>query len=345
MLPAQMDYAKVLPTAQKVFSLRSVLRNGLPTIAYHLAARPLPPSEKITIFTCTIFPPLVAVWHHLVRKMFGDAVNTQIFDCSGTLDPALVPGAKVQRYINAMHPTKIDVFLKGSAGNRKLIWICDDDVFPVSNRALTVFAEEFGRPNTAMVSLRPRTHWNFDIGGKKEQPSGSYCLAIDRTIFIDREHLRAQPADGNMHLSVEGKPQKRYDTLDKANESLLQHGYRCAIPAAEIRDACVCGFNGTSIGALLLSYFRSPQDVVAYFDATTDAQWKGNALHRNFTALLAAQAVQDLFERITGKQYSLPTLPNRADLARIRKRTEPLLQGGRNYAHVDQAYERVLAAL
>ena len=337
-------YSQVLPRAQKLFSLKSGFRNGLATIRYHTLERPLPPSEKITLFTCNIFPPNVVIWHHLVRKYFGDQVDTVIFDCSGNLDPSLVPGAKVHRYINAMHPTKIDVFLKKSARNRKLVWICDDDVFPINSKALDVLQKEFATPNTATVSLRPRTWWHFDIDGKEYEPSGSYCVALNKEIF-DKENLNAQSADGNEHPTHTGKGRRRYDTLDKANEELLERGYRCAIVKKEIRDVCMSGFDGTSGGALLLDHLKSKEEVLRLFTEPPKEQWGGTLLFGIFKTMFTIHEIQKLYTQIIGTPYSLPTLPDLDDLKEIHKTIEPYLRHGQSLIEIEETSKLIMEAI
>ncbi|MDD5469257.1 MAG: hypothetical protein PHO92_00435 [Candidatus Peribacteraceae bacterium] len=338
-------YSDVLPRAQKLFTLRSIARNALATAHYHTLEKPLPPSEKLTLFTCNIFPPNVVVWHHLVRKYFGDRVETFIFDCSGDLDPKLVPGAKVHKYFNAMHPTKIDVFLRRSARHRKCIWICDDDIFPISDRALDVLSQEFAVPNTATVSLHPRNWWHFAIKGKEYEASGSYCVVLDRDIFVEKEHLNAQSADGNVHPAHNGKGCRRYDTLDKANETLLMRGYRCAVVGKEKRDACMRGFDGTSGGALLLWYLGSKEKVLRFFNEPKDEQWGGNLLFGLLNSLFAIHEIQKIYAHITGSPYPLPALPKMADLEQIRKRTEPHLAHGRSYGEVEETGKSIAASL
>ncbi len=344
MVPA-ITHTDILSQAQKKFSLRRLFRNALPTLSYHINPRPFAPSEKITLFTCNIFPPNVIVWNHLVRKYFGDAVEVFIFDCSGDLNPKDVPGATVRKYINAMHPTKIDAFVAGAGKNSRYIWICDDDVFPSSAEGLQTLQKEFAEPKTATVSFRPRAWWHFEIDGKEYEPSGSYCVALDRSIFVDREHLNAQPADGNTHPSHREKPMSRYDTLDKSNELLIQHGYRCAIVPELERDRSFIGFDGTSIAALLLEAFPTAEALLHFFDSTTDDQWKGNVLYRCLAALLSANEVQKVCTQLRGTAYPLPTLPSDADLQRIRMRAEPLLTEGRTFTNIQEASERLLAAL
>lgn len=76
-----------------------------------------------------ILPPMMTVWYHCARKYLGDSVDITIFDCSGKLDPAEVPGARVQKFLNLYAATKCDEFLYHIAKKRRIGWICDDDVF------------------------------------------------------------------------------------------------------------------------------------------------------------------------------------------------------------------------
>lgn len=329
------SYTAVLPRAQKLFSLKSAIRNASGTLQYQFFPPVLPASDRVTLFTCNIFPPLVTLWNHLVQKLYGDQVDVFVFDCSGRIDPRLLPGTTVQKYMNAMHPTKIDQFIQKSGKNRDIIWICDDDVFPVSPDGIRILKDAFAQDRTATVSFRPRRRWHFDIDDNYHEVSGSYCIALDRRIFVDTEHLNAQPCDGNTHPSHTEKPMSRYDTLDKANETLLQKGYRCFVVDEQKRNACFAGYDGTSIGALLLDYFKAPEDIIAYFDATEDEQWGGNVLRRNLGSLIAIDDILQMYTQITGESYAVPTLPARSELNRIRDRAEPHLAEGWSFTEID----------
>src|SRR3989338_4086020 len=229
-----MKYFELLPYAFKRFGLSRALGTGVPTMMHFLNAHPLPPSEKPALFTMNIMPPMMTVWHHLVRKNLGDRVDTVIFDCSGTLRPSDVPGARVQKFLNFYASTKSDEFLYHIAKRRKVGWICDDDVFIMNGSCLDRIAQEFRDPNTAALSFRPRPWWHFEIEGKRYEPCGSYCLALNREIYCERERLSLAPCDGNVHaVSHIGKPVRRYDTFDNANEILIRKGYRCAVVESE----------------------------------------------------------------------------------------------------------------
>src|SRR3989338_4324489 len=149
-------YHEILGIAFKQFSLRAALRTALPTLGYYLMRSPLPKSDKPALFTMNILPPMATVWHHFVQKNLGDRVDTVIFDCSGKLNPKDFPGARVQKFLNFYAATKSDEFIRHIASSRKTAWICDDDMFPMSNDMIDVLEREFQDPLTASVSFRPR---------------------------------------------------------------------------------------------------------------------------------------------------------------------------------------------
>jgi hypothetical protein len=337
-------YDQLLPFAFKRFSVRSAVRTLLPTLGYYAQRPAQPASSKPALFTMNILPPMMTVWHHLARKALGDAVDITIFDCSGTLDPAELPGARVQKFLNLYAATKCDEFLRYIAKNRRIGWLCDDDIFLLSPKALTVLERELRDPRTASVSFRPRNWWTFNIDGKRIEPSGSYCLALNREIFWEKEHLSLAPADGNTHVESRGGG-RRYDTFDKANETLLRKGYRCAIlPEAE-REHCITGFSGMSGAVMLLSYFRTPEKTLRYYLDPPKKQWTGNVLPGTLHAMLAVCAIQECYVRLRGKPYPLPSLPPRAALEKIEREHRTYLHEGLDFTFMREAEERIKAAL
>jgi hypothetical protein len=340
-----MDYSKLLRYVFKRFSVLSAARTALPTVGYHLARRPLPPGDKPALFTMNILPPMMTVWHHLVRKNLGDRVDTVIFDCSGRLKPEEFPGARVQKYLNLYAATKSDEFLYHIARHRRIGWICDDDMFIIRPEAVDVVGRELGVPNTASVSFRPRTWWHFEIDGKPYPVSSSYSIAFNRDIVVSKEHLSLKPADGNTHPSHIGKKERRYDTGDKSNEILLRKGYRCAIVPEEEREKYVTGFSGMSGAVMLLWYFRKPEQMEEYLLTPPKDRWKGNVLYGILAGLLAITSIQECYERLKGKPYFLRSLPSRDVLEKIRREHEPLLREGHSYRWVDEVSEKLRAAL
>jgi len=313
-----------------------------------------------------ILPPLMTVWWHFAKRALGDKVDIFIFDCSGKLDPHDFPGATVQKFLNFYAAAKCDEFLYSVAKHRKIGWMCDDDIFFLKPDAVNHVLREFDAPNTASVSFRPRTWWQFEFQrchGERSQTmtrppfdsaqgdtlrfpvSSSYCTAINREIFCDRENLSLAPVGGNTHPTTLDRPPKSYDTFDKANEILITKGYRCAVLPENIQNECITGFHGVSNGVMLLNYFKKPEQMLDFLLSPPKKQWAGSVLYTVFGALLAIDVVQDLAEKITGKRYPLPALPSKSELMKIRNEHEPLLREGMSWRGIDEAAEKLQSAL
>lgn len=338
-------YARLLPYAFKLFSIKKAVRTAVPTAGYYLQRPALPPSDKPALFTMNILPPMMTVWHYFVKKNLGDAVDVTIFDCSGSLQANEFPGARVQKMLNFYAATKSDEFLYHVAKNRSIGWICDDDVFFTGSNVLPVLQQEFAVPNTASVSFRPRDWWHFEMNGKQIPPSGSYCIAFDRNIVVEKEHLSFRPEDGNTHPSHNGKGERRYDTGDRMNELLLEKGYRCAIVPEQERSKSIAAFTGMSGAVILLDYFKKPEDVMAYLTAPADVQWRGSVLFGLLSSLLAIHTIQDLYTKIRGTPYLLPSLPSRMDIEKLRREKAARIGEGRSFDWVDRVSEKLFAAL
>lgn len=329
-------YARLLPKAFKRFSVLSASRTLVPTLRFYMKDQALPPSGKPALFTMNILPPMMAVWYHVVRKYLGDGVDIVIFDCSGKLRPEEFPAARVQKFLNLYAATKSDIFLRRIAQHRRIGWICDDDMFPVSADMLSVLEREFADEKTAAVSFRPRHWWHFEIDGKEYEPISSYCTAFNREILVEKERLSLAPADGNIHPSHIGKPPGRYDTCDRANEVLIRKGYRCAVVPEEERKRCLTGFSGVSGAVMLLSHFRTPEATLAYYEDPPEHAWGGNMLFGTLAAMLAVCIVQELYTVLKGTPYPLPSLPARSAL-------EGILDRRRMYLRPDQhAHETMI---
>ena len=339
------DYVHLLPYAFKRFSVLRAFKTILPTMQYYCTRTPLPASDKPALFTMNILSPMMTVWYHLARKYLGDSVDIVIFESSGELERAECPGARVHKFLNFYAATKSEEFLRSIACFRKIGWLCDDDMFFVGPGAVERVEKELTVPRTASVSFRPRTWWEFSIAGRSYPPSSSYCIAYNREILIDRENLSLAPADGNNHRPLIGKVVKRYDTCDKANEILLQKGYRCAIIEEEERERYVTGFSGMSGAVMLLNYFRNPQETLGYFLSPPQTAWKGGMLPGALSGMLAICTIADLYAKLRGKRYPLPSLPERGELERNRDRFRPLLWTMEPFERVERVSERLRAAL
>ncbi|MBM3230721.1 hypothetical protein FJZ28_00150 [Candidatus Peregrinibacteria bacterium] len=340
-----MTYYGLIPYVFRRFSLLTAPRTGLETALHYLKRNPLPPSDKPALFTMNIMPPMMTVWHHLARKNLGNAADIVIFDCSGKLKKEDFPGARVQKFLNLYAATKSDEFLRTIATHRDIGWICDDDMFLISPSAIDRVKQELGKPNTATLSFRPRSWWHFEIDGKQYEPSASYCLAINRKIVVEKEHLSLRPGDGNTHVSLIGKPLTRFDTFDKANETLLKKGYRCAIVPADERENSVIGYSGMSSAVMLLWYFTTPEQLRDYLLSPPDKAWQGTTLFTILAGLLALSDILEMHEKIAGAPYVLRSMLSHEELLRIRAMKERLLRTGNTFSKVDEVSEKLKRAL
>ena len=339
------DNRRILPSLFKKFSISSASRTLLPTIGYYRTRPALPPSDKPALFTMNILPPMMTVWYHCVQKYLGDRVDTVIFDCSGTLDPAEFPKARVQKFLNFYAATKSDEFLWHIAKRRRIGWLCDDDIFIINPAAVDLVERELVVPNTASVSFRPRMWWHFAIDGKNYWPSSSYCIAYNREILIDKERLSLRPAEGNAHPSEIGKEVRRYDTGDKANEILLRKGYRCHIVPKEEETNYITGFSGMSGAVMLLWHFKTAEETERYFLDPPPEHWSGNVLYGTFAAMLAINCIQECYTKLKGKPCPIRSLPSSETLARIRREREPYLRDGLSFKWIDEAGTQLRNAL
>lgn len=338
------DYAQLLKYVFRLNSVRFALRTALPSLRFCITHPALPAGDKPALCTMNILPPMMTVWHHFARRSIGDGADIVIFDCTGRLDPREFPDAHVFPFLNLYAATKGDIFIKTIARNRRIAWICDDDMFLMSPDCLPILQREFAVPNTASVSFRPREWWEFAMDGKRIPPSSSYCTAVDRGIFM-REKLSLAPTGGNPHPGTLNKPPKRYDTFDKANEILLTKGYRCAIVSPEEREKCVAEFSGLSGAVMLLHHFRSAGETLDYFRTPPPEKWGSNLLFGVLSAMLSVCTIQELYTRLKGSPYPLPSLPERAALMNILEERKSFLRPDQTLDAVEKTGRRLHEAL
>lgn len=338
------DYAQLLRYVFRANSVRFAFRTLLPTVGFFLSRKALPVDDKPALCTMNILPPMMTVWYHFARKNIADMADIVIFDCTGKLAPSEFPDARVLPFLNLYAATKGDIFLRSIASHRKIAWICDDDMFLMSGECLPILEREFTVPGTASVSFRPREWWMFEMDGKRIPPSSSYCLALDRAIFL-KEKLSLAPAGNNPHPGLLTRPPRRYDTFDKANEILLKKGYRCAIVSPEERERCVAEFSGVSGAVMLLHYFRTPDETLDFFRSAPPERWSGNLLFGLMSAMLSVCAIQELYTKLKGKPYPLPSLPMRDALLRILDERKTFIRPDQTLEPVERTTERLRAAL
>jgi len=337
-------YVRLVPFAFKRFGVLKALRTGFPTLAYYLRRKPLPPSDKPALFTMNILPPMMTVWYHLATKNLGDRVDITIFDSSGALKKSEFPKARIHKFVNFYAATKSEEFLRHIAKNRKIGWICDDDMFLLDGGAVDVVERELAVPNTATVSFRPREWWEFDIDGKRIQPSSSYCIAFNREIVFEKENLHLGPADGNTHPGKIKQP-TRYDTFDRANETLLKKGYRCYIVPEGEGGKYYAGFSGLSGAVMLLWYFKKSNQTLDYLLSPPKKQWSGSMLFGMLSAMLSICTIQELYTCLKGRPYPLPALPSRDELMKIYEGRKQYLREDQNLDQIEETSWRLRGAL
>lgn len=210
--------------------------------------RQLEANAAATLLTLTINPDVTRLWHYFMRQSLDSAVQIVIVDSSGQLKKKQFPGAKIIRMWNFAHSRKIDYLLYHICKNQ-YIWLCDDDVMILNSEALTGAMNSFADADQkiAAVSFIPNDI-DLVINGKQHQGMGSYCLLIDRNVFM-KERLSFSSGKSSNRNFRSGY----YDTGDYANELLLKRGYQVKFlidPKNKYRY--VCGFDGVDSARLRL---------------------------------------------------------------------------------------------
>ena len=125
---------------------------------------------------------------------------------------------------------------------------------------------------------------------------------------------------------------------------MLKDGYTCHIAKEEKREQFFTGFDGTSIAAFMLPYFRSSDALLTYLREPDDDAWRGNVLPRILNALLAACVIRELYQQLTDRPWLLRTLPARSVLEELAAEKEGLLTEGRTFGEVRKVEERLKIA-
>lgn len=184
-------------------------------------------SGKPTVLVFSICEDYARLWYYFARKFLGsEKWEYLIVDCAGDLDPKKFDGCHLIRFINLYHGIKIGLMMKHVITS-DIILLSDDDRYLVKE----VTADQlnyFQDPNTAAVSLRPRSWWRFNIDGKEYLPMGTYALLFRRSIFLQHQlDFKPQKQHSTCKVFPPGvKQQMAYDSADYANEQLLKLGYK-----------------------------------------------------------------------------------------------------------------------
>ncbi|MCB1034673.1 MAG: hypothetical protein KDD47_12650, partial [Acidobacteria bacterium] len=206
------------------------------------ARRPsgIKPTGPLEVLTFSVVPWLTALWgRSLGQALDGRSYRLLIGDASGgfrgpwrsQLEEAPV---EVLPCLNHHHGEKLDLFF-GKVCRGDLVLVCDDDVFWRSGNPLDWALERFREEDSlAAISLAPRPLVSSVLQGKLDEPMGSSCLVLRRSIWL-REGLSFQMAPA---------PEPRradwfYDTCDLAHLELVDRGYGVRVAPPEIRSELV----------------------------------------------------------------------------------------------------------
>lgn len=202
-------------------------------------------ANSLDCLSCTVIPEIGCLWSYfLTRACAGQPHNLLLADSSGNLDRAAVPGAQVLRLFNFNHGTKLDVLARYACG-AEFVLICDDDIFWLDCSPLDWALRQFNQDDKlAVVSFHPRPHKIPQLRDEVDEPMGSYCILVRRSIFLE------QGLSFKFYKSPDWKIIGNYfDTADYANLLLVQRGFHVMMAPTELRDRLV-PFYGTSMWGL-----------------------------------------------------------------------------------------------
>jgi hypothetical protein len=178
----------------------------------------------VTVFTATVYPDVVRLWHACVARAFPrEEARFEIFQDSARrdLDPALLPGAAILHRTPArrdFHEAYNDAVARVET---PYLAIVDSDVFWISSRLWGWVKERLAAPEVAAVSCvsRPRrpSHGTFAVVMKVAVYREVFARTLPQGFFP-----RVEPADP----AVPYDRWERYDTGDLASQAVAGAGWR-----------------------------------------------------------------------------------------------------------------------
>ena len=240
---------KTFPKMVKFFDIKYSLRRNFLSSLF-LFFKQIDCFNKNTVIICSISKDYVELWLLFARRFLDENNwNFIVIDGIGDIDIPKFPNVQVIKFLNIYHGKKLDFILKRII-NYKILFICDDDEYLISDLSLPI--NQLDNDNVPVISLRHREHYQIEINGKKHWPIGSYALLLKPRYFL-RYKLGLQSKRkliSKARIFVEGNKENfGYDTSDYANEKLLSLGYQIIT----YKDGqFVLGFNGLSTAKILL---------------------------------------------------------------------------------------------
>lgn len=293
-------------------------------------------NEGVDCVTFSVVPNLTALWATMMRRAIpGDRARIWVGDCSGgfSVTSPITDGVRFYPMINHLQGLKLDLFMDRFLRSEFFV-VSDDDVIWLSQEPWRWAMEQFAKdPMTAVVSLVPRVRFEWELGGRKYQPMGSYCLIIRRDTWT-KEGLSFQAVPKPSPSS--GSYGGMFDTCDFANVELINRGYRIAIAPPEVREH-LAGFKGISSAVLRIQRDPSEGYVKAFGDGPEPI----------VETCLVARALKPLILTLAPADY--PSDLVRPELAaRAQRELTPLVPGDRMReieSRVDSLTGRIAAAL
>lgn len=252
------------------------------------------PVADVTVITFSIFPELTRIWYYFAEKVLarlsgkGLSARLLIVDCSGALSRSDFPHAAVERFINATHPCKLDIFFRRYIESA-VVLVSDDDCFLLEGAVFSEAVEDMlASQELAAWSFFPRPDWWLTVNHERVRPMGSYCLLVNRHIVMKENLSFRSPKRINPHSG------RMYDTADYMNEELLKRGYRINLPEGQTRSAGIGGFRGSSIWKAL-EWGCGRDELQRYFARPFSYEYH---LRHNLKSFYIAAKVMDLYARL-----------------------------------------------
>lgn len=179
---------------------------------------------RVTIFTSTVYPDLVRLWHACVTRAFAaHESRVEIFlDAElQALDPGLVPGAAVLHRTASrrdFHEAYNDAVARAET---PYLAIVDSDVFWTSRRLWAKVRSRLAAPGVAAVSC---------VSRRRRPSHGTFAVvlkaAVYREVFARALPLGFFPAALRPNLDTPREAWDWYDTGDLAAQAVRDAGWQ-----------------------------------------------------------------------------------------------------------------------
>ncbi|MEZ5031446.1 MAG: glycosyltransferase [Saprospiraceae bacterium] len=263
----------------------------------------------MTVFTCSIYPPVTWLWFQTLIRVVPDSWKILIYDASGLLEKKDYPGAEIVRMPNWEHGRKIDHALQHYPDD--VFFVMDDDSFLFSREPLMQALQYLeARPDCILYSFHENSYQPMRIEGQSIPRMGTYSF------LVHHERLKQLPP-----FSFRTRPHKEnilegdfpyWDTGSWLHYNLLKMGKQ--VHCAPQSDEHLITLFGTS--SAYVSLWNAPRRTWRNFwkKLAPDPEriWMDSQhIGRNLSMMLSHQ----LYQECTGRTF-LPISYSYDDLAR-----------------------------